>query len=117
MWERCWSIGIVILGFTEEGFFRKTPRQFHLLLDQHRERMEHQELLAGIIASEVANRSQRHPEKWVVPFDFMPSKSHKEVKRRSRARGQKVSNDIRKWVNSMAAAGRVITTNPEAQNG
>jgi hypothetical protein len=108
-------MGRITLGLTNEEFFALTPRQFHLLVAQHRERMEHQELLAAIVASEVANRSQRHPEKWVMPIDYMPSKANQKQKtpRRSRSRGQTVSDSIRRWADTCGRP--VITT--KAQSG
>jgi len=44
-------------------------------VDQHRERVEHQELLAGIIASTVANWSMGAPKRPLCPADYMPSRS------------------------------------------
>jgi len=63
---------------TDREFYRLTPRQFHLLVDQHRERIQHQELLTGILASEIANRSMRPPDKWLPPSHFMPSRNGDE---------------------------------------
>lgn len=65
---------------TAEEFFRLTPRQFHLLIDQNRERTEHQELLTGIIASAVANWSMCAPKRALAPAHFMPSRQHQQEK-------------------------------------
>jgi hypothetical protein len=68
------------LGLTDEQFYALTPRQFHLLLDQHRERTEHTELLAGIIASNIVNWGFQPPKKTAVPADFMPSRMREKPK-------------------------------------
>jgi hypothetical protein len=74
-----------------------TPRQLHLLIDRERERMTHQELLAGIIASQVVNSGARTPDPLTVPADFMPSRRERDEKPKPITRTQraKVANDIR----------------------
>ena len=63
------------LHLTDAEFFALTPRQFHLLLDRHREMTEHQEFLAGIVASAVANFSLGAPKQPLRPKDFMPTRA------------------------------------------
>jgi hypothetical protein len=66
-------VGRVVLHLTDDEFFSLTPRQYHLLLDQHQRITEHDELLTGIIASTVANFSMARLEKPTNAADFMPS--------------------------------------------
>jgi len=82
-----------------------TPRQFHLLIDQHRERVEHQELLAGIIASSVVNYSMGAPKRPTCPADFMPSRGGKSrtASASIRINRKQVAEDIRAWVSRMKA--------------
>lgn len=54
---------------------RLTPRLFHRLWDEHRESVEHLELLAGIICTAIVNTSIRAPKEAAKPTDFMPSKA------------------------------------------
>lgn len=42
-------------------------------MDRYRERVQHNELLAGIIAATIANHSVSPPKKGLSPGDFMPS--------------------------------------------
>jgi len=84
------------------------------LVDEHHARLEHQELLVGIVAAEIRNSGMRAPRKAAVPADFMPSqRAHKvrEPKRLRRSDGQRVSDDIRTWLDAMRASGMVIRTN------
>jgi hypothetical protein len=60
----------VILGLTAEQFYELTPRQYHLLLDRHREREKHKEWLAGVVASAVANFGMGAPKEALRPADF-----------------------------------------------
>jgi hypothetical protein len=48
------------------------------MLDQYQRKVEHQEMLAGIIASTVANWSMGSPKKPLRHIDFMPSQWMKE---------------------------------------
>ena len=48
-----------------------TPRQFYLLLDRHKESVELNKTLAGIVAAAVANFGYRAPERYLTPRDFV----------------------------------------------
>jgi hypothetical protein len=112
----------VHLGLTDRQFYALTPRQYHVLLDQHRECVEHQdyhrELLTGIIASTVANFAMGAPKKPLSPRDFMPSRS-----RGGRARAtsvaidrKQVAEDVRAWLSRMKTQpGSVVTVNPKTK--
>ena len=73
LWDRSWSIARFNLALTDEEFFDLTPRQLHLLLDQHKEQTQQHELLAGIVACTIANHSFSPPKKALLPADYMPS--------------------------------------------
>lgn len=51
-----------------------TPRQYAYLLKRHKARLEHDELLAAIIARHIVNFSFNPPAKPNNYADFMPSK-------------------------------------------
>lgn len=76
------------LRLSDEEFGALTPRQFHLLLDRHRERAEHEHYLAALIAATTANFSLGAPKKPLTPSDFMPSKAveKSEVKKKGPSR-------------------------------
>jgi hypothetical protein len=97
LWARCWSIARVHLGLSDDQFYCLTPRQFHLLLDQHREQVEHQELLSGIIASAVANWSMGAPKKPLAPADFMPSRRDREEKS-PRLNRKRIADNVRSFL-------------------
>jgi hypothetical protein len=82
----------VTLGLTDRQFYRLTPRQLHLLLDRHREQVDHQELLTGIIAAAVYNSSMNRPKQPLSPKHFMPGyrrqrpeRPHKQTRAEARA--------------------------------
>lgn len=66
---------------TDEQFFDLTPRQFFLLESRQKDKMQHAELLAGIIASTTANFSMAAPEKALGAEAFMPSHVPSKTKR------------------------------------
>jgi hypothetical protein len=69
-----WSTARYDLGLTDEQFWRLTPRQYSYLLKRHRQKSEHEELLAAIIARSVVDFSFCHPAKPSKYADYMPSK-------------------------------------------
>jgi hypothetical protein len=78
------------LGLTDDEFYSLTPRQFHLLLEEHQHVVEHQEMLFGIVASTVANWSMHGVKKPLSHTDYMPSQWMKEkVITRTRKERQK----------------------------
>jgi hypothetical protein len=48
-----------------------TYRQFSYLVRRHKQELERQRFLIGIVASVTANYSMCHPEKPLCPADFM----------------------------------------------
>jgi hypothetical protein len=105
-WDFCWSFSRVRLGLSDEEFFLLTPRQWDLLAIRHRERMEHTELLAGIVAATIANHAGRIREKPVTHADFMPSQwvAKRERKpREKRINRQAIAANIRNLFNAQIA--------------
>jgi hypothetical protein len=60
-----------------------TPRQVAALRIRHKQQMQHQEMLAGIIAATSANFSFCRPDQALAPTDFMlhrlPPEPEREV--------------------------------------
>jgi hypothetical protein len=83
------------LGMSTDEFFRLTPRQFDLLMQQHRERVEYEEYMAGLLAATVANFSMGAPKKPLEPADFMPSRRQKARTKRERPPRQLIAQNIR----------------------
>ena len=69
-----WAIARYDLGLTEADFYWITPAQLRALYDRHAQAREHLELLTGILASVTVNFGFCHPEKPMVPVDFMPTR-------------------------------------------
>lgn len=93
------------LQVTDEEFWALTPRQFHLLLARHRERTEHRELLAGLIAATTANHSFAPPKKPLAPADFMPSQwAKKRAKPKTeRMNRKRVATSVRALMSGLIA--------------
>ena len=72
------------LRLSDAEFWALTPRQFHLLVARHREESEHQQYLAGLICSTIANFSLGRPKRPLVPDDFMPARAKPREKKVSR---------------------------------
>ena len=87
----------MLLGLSAEEFFRLQPRQFYLLLNQWREVRNHQELLAGIVAAELRNRSYYRSEKWAIPRDFTPSYQGAKSDRPKRRSRKQIAQDVRNF--------------------
>ena len=82
------------------------------MIDLHDERIKHEEMIAGTICATIANWGFRAPKEPVKSSDFFSRIPQKEKKiRRTKANGQKVSNDIRTWVQSLQNHGLVIVEN------
>jgi len=89
----------VQLGLTDAEFYALTPRQFHLLVDQHRERVEHQELLTGILASTIANWSMGAPKEPLAPSVFMPCRRGRAKQpKRPRINRKRVADKVRAFM-------------------
>ena len=66
-----------------------------LLIDEHRKRVEHTELLAGIIASTVANWSMHTPKEALRPRDYMPSRYGASRPKRPKVNRKLVAEQVR----------------------
>jgi hypothetical protein len=103
----------MILGLTDDEFFRLTPRQFHILLNRHKEVIEHQELLAGIVACVTANFSMGRPDPPREPQDYMPSQWAQKNTKKKRKPKDVVELDIlteksKSLMLALRAKGKVI---------
>jgi hypothetical protein len=63
----------VILRLSDEDFYKLTPRQFYVLLDQHDIQTQHTELLFAQITSAVINWSFSRPKVPATIKEFMPT--------------------------------------------
>ena len=69
-----------------------------LLMQRHRERTEHKELLTGITASTIVNfNPMGRPKQPVVPADFMPSKVGQRRTRKRRVSQRVVDSKVRNF--------------------
>lgn len=85
------------LGLTSREFFDLTPRQYHLLLDQDRARLKHDEWQTGILAAAIVNWSMSRPEEPVKPSDFALPLLRSDLARSKRKRidRKKIAAQIR----------------------
>lgn len=60
------------LGLSNDAWLDLTPRQLHALRKVRLETMQHEEYLAGIVASTTANYGFCRPKKALSPESFMP---------------------------------------------
>jgi len=85
-----------VLGLSDREFFALTPRQYHLLLERHRESQKHLQWLTGVIASAIGNWSLGAPKEALQPRDFpLPLLHDGERKRRPRINRRKIADQIR----------------------
>lgn len=68
---RAWAIARMELGLSDEEWIEMTPRQLHALSQARESEMQREELLVGILASTVANFSDRAPRRPLAPAAFM----------------------------------------------
>jgi hypothetical protein len=80
----------VHLRLTDRQFGDLTPRLFHMLLDRHREEVEHNKAVFGVLAATIANFSQRAPKRMLKPSDFFGGPSSETDNRVNRK--EQVSN-------------------------
>jgi hypothetical protein len=80
-----------------------TPRQLELLNERHREQNEHQELLAGIVASTMANFSMGGVKKPLTPADFMPCMWAKRKPKKERISRKRIAQGIRNFFQAQIA--------------
>jgi len=77
-----------------------TPRQFHFLLERYERKLEHYEMLAGLVCSTVANWSMAAPKEALKHTDFMPSQWLKNAKK-PRKKKLMDSDEVREVFKSM----------------
>jgi hypothetical protein len=74
-----WAIARYDLHLTGEEFYRLTPRQYYLLVEAHRRRLAHLEMIQAQTTAAIINYSFSPPETAVKPsdlcFNFRPPKS------------------------------------------
>jgi hypothetical protein len=86
---------------SDDEFLSLTPREFFVLVHQHRMRIEHDELLTGILAAQIANWSIGAPKKPRVPSQYMPSRlvqgrrPRQQRERRERINRKQIADDVR----------------------
>ena len=91
------------LGLSDDDFFVLTPRQLHVLLGAHRERVRHDELLAGIVAACVVNHSMAPPKRAAVPSDFMPCEwENRQRQKPERLNRKRVASQVRSFLEGQA---------------
>jgi hypothetical protein len=73
-WLEAWSIARYDLGLSDDEWLEMTPRQLHALRLRQIERLQHLELLTGIIASVTANFSLMKPDPPLSAESFMVHK-------------------------------------------
>ena len=100
-----WANARFHLGLSDEGFLDLQPRQYFLLMEKHNEQTRHNELLAGIIASTVANFSPYPPKKPLSAAVFMPSEQANKpakAKRRTRKDREATASIVRAMLTARA---------------
>ena len=104
LWDEYWSLARFYLHLSDDEFFRLTPRQLSLLVNRHKEQVEYQEYLAGLVAATIANyagRMRKQGMSAAIPADFMFSRREPEkVKRLPR---RVVANNIRAFLEARMA--------------
>lgn len=87
------------LGLSEERFYRMTPRQLHVLMQRKRKsngaKLEHLELIGGIIAANVANYAGKVRKKPAKVTEFMPSYRIRQARRERQKPKQLIAQSIR----------------------
>jgi hypothetical protein len=58
------------LRLSKDEFYELTFRELHVLDLRHSQARKHNDLIAGILASAIANFGYRAPKEWVTPEDF-----------------------------------------------
>lgn len=71
--ERLWATARYDLGLSTAEFYDLTPRQFSLLMDAHKRRLIHAEMIGAFTTAGVINFSFAPPQKPVLPKEFMPN--------------------------------------------
>ena len=70
-WIEAWSTARVDLGLKDREWLDSTPRMIRALRERKKEQAQHQELMAGVVASTVANFSAHPPRNPLAAEDFM----------------------------------------------
>jgi len=121
LWDQHWSYARMILHLSDDEFFALTPRQFHILLDRHKENIQHQELQTGILAAVFANYtvnwSMNRPKKSVSfkPSDFMPCEMKKTPKKRQTKKAKQKQAEAQMQGLAGFLTQRHLIANPSAQ--
>jgi hypothetical protein len=72
------------------------------LLDEHRARIQHEELLTGILAATVGNHSFCPPKEPYTPANFMPSqRTAKRRVKRKRINRALIADSVRAMFNGL----------------
>lgn len=107
-WLRLWSVGVIDLGLTPEGFWAQTPVEFDALVKRNNLKLERRDFGFGVVAATIANVN-RDPKVRPQPFtaaDFMPTASGKP--RRTKQTWQE-QFDLVKMLNAMYGGTEQIT--------
>ena len=91
------SAAIVHLGLSKDEFFELIPREFHSLMEQHKNRIRHTELLHAIVAKTMVDVMVSSDKD--IPYTaFMPSEWAKEEATK-KPRRKRMTKDDREAVN------------------
>lgn len=94
MWEYLWSTAREVLKLSAAEFWELTPRQYHLLLERHRDKQKHTEWLVGVLTSTVVNWSMvPAPKEPLRPRDF-PFPMLQEREKKPRINRKKIAGRI-----------------------
>lgn len=98
LWMQLWSVARYDLRLTDDEFYAMTPRQLDALLKRNKQAVEHEQLLAGIIASTTANHSLNPPKTPCTPADFMPSQRGAKAEPTKRINHQRIATGVRAFL-------------------
>ena len=65
-----WATARYDLNLTDAEFYRLTPRQYYLLVEAHRRRLAHSEMIQAQTTASIINYSFNPPETAVKPSDL-----------------------------------------------
>lgn len=84
---------------TDEELWALTPRMFFALKKRYDQQREHQELLAGIVASTIANHSLNPPNHPASPADYMPTQAAKKrAVPKQRINRKRIAQNVRNFL-------------------
>lgn len=79
MWRFFWGTAIFDLRLDEATFWNLCPYEFWILYDRYEKRKEHEQLLAGLVASQVVNFSEHPPKEPIGAMDFFRRRKRKKA--------------------------------------